>query len=149
MNHTHGLRALRLDKGWSQEQLAAISGLSERTIQRAERGDTPSLETVGALAASFDLSSAQMRDIIQAPREASHMTETSSSASSTPPVLTAPRKRVLLWSAIYVGVLTWLGLMVAFLGWDPELIGFVALVGGGLLVPFAAMQLMQTGDSDT
>jgi len=149
MNHTHGLRALRLDKGWSQEQLAAISGLSERTIQRAERGESPSLDTVGALAASFDLSSAQMRDIIQAPQEAPDMTETASSASSATPVLTAPRKRVLLWSAIYVGVLTWLGLMVAFLGWDPEMIGFVALVGGGLLGPYAAMQLIQTGDGET
>lgn len=49
------VRKLRLEKGWSQEQLAEISGLSVRTIQRVERGQKPSLETLKSLAAVFEL----------------------------------------------------------------------------------------------
>ncbi|MFC3195261.1 helix-turn-helix domain-containing protein [Marinicella sediminis] len=49
------LRKLRLQKGWSQEQLAEISGLSVRTIQRIERGAQPSLDSANALAAVFQV----------------------------------------------------------------------------------------------
>ncbi len=49
------VRKLRLDRGWSQEVLAEISGVSVRTIQRIERGGNASLETLGALAAAFDV----------------------------------------------------------------------------------------------
>ena len=35
------VRKLRLQRNWSQEQLAQVSGLSIRTIQRIERGQTP------------------------------------------------------------------------------------------------------------
>jgi len=49
------VRKLRLDKGWSQEQLAEISGLSVRTVQRIERGQKPSLETLKSLAAAFEI----------------------------------------------------------------------------------------------
>jgi len=48
------LRKLRLDKGWSQEQLAEVSGVSTRTIQRIERGKTASLETLKCLASVFE-----------------------------------------------------------------------------------------------
>lgn len=40
---------------WSQEQLAQLS-LSTRTIQRIENNETPSLETLGALASVFNVS---------------------------------------------------------------------------------------------
>ncbi len=49
------LRKLRLKKGWSQEQLAQISGLNVRTIQRIERGQAPSLESKKSLAAAFEV----------------------------------------------------------------------------------------------
>ncbi|MBU0480645.1 MAG: 2TM domain-containing protein [Proteobacteria bacterium] len=48
------IRKLRLEKGWSQEQLAEICDLSVRTIQRIESGQTPSLETLKALASVFE-----------------------------------------------------------------------------------------------
>ncbi|MCB2182157.1 MAG: 2TM domain-containing protein [Desulfobulbaceae bacterium] len=48
------VRKLRLERGWSQEQLAEISGLSTRTIQRVERGQKASLESQKALAAAFE-----------------------------------------------------------------------------------------------
>ena len=50
------IRKLRLDRGWSQETLAELSGLSVRTIQRLERGGRASLETLSALAATFGVS---------------------------------------------------------------------------------------------
>nr|WP_323740321.1 helix-turn-helix domain-containing protein [Kangiella koreensis] len=50
------VRKLRLKRGWSQEQLAELTGVSTRTIQRIERGQTkPSLETQKSLAAVFEV----------------------------------------------------------------------------------------------
>jgi len=49
------VRKLRLQQGWSQEQLAELTGLSVRTIQRMERGQKPSLESARALAAVFEV----------------------------------------------------------------------------------------------
>lgn len=49
------VRKLRIEKGWSQETLAQVSGLSVRTIQRIERGGKASLETLGALAAVLEV----------------------------------------------------------------------------------------------
>ncbi len=40
------VQKLRLQRGWSQEQLATVSGLSVRTIPRIERGQSASLETL-------------------------------------------------------------------------------------------------------
>ncbi len=48
------IRKLRLQRGWSQEQLAEISGVSTRTIQRIERGRKASLESLKCLAAVFE-----------------------------------------------------------------------------------------------
>lgn len=48
------IRKLRLQRGWSQEQLAELSALSVRTIQRIERGQKPSLESLKSLAAVFE-----------------------------------------------------------------------------------------------
>lgn len=47
------VRKLRLQRGWSQEQLAEFAGLSVRAIQRAERGFPQSLEPRKAFAAVF------------------------------------------------------------------------------------------------
>lgn len=49
------LREVRLRRGWSQEQLAAASGVSVRTIQRIEGGQAPSPFTVRALAVALDV----------------------------------------------------------------------------------------------
>ena len=50
------VRKLRIDRGWSQETLAEVAGLSVRTVQRIERGGKASLDSMGALAAAFDVS---------------------------------------------------------------------------------------------
>lgn len=54
------VRKLRLNKGWSQETLAEVSGISVRTIQRLERGGNASLESLMALAAVFEVDIASL-----------------------------------------------------------------------------------------
>lgn len=49
------IRKLRLQRGWSQDQLAQFSGLSVRTIQRIERGQNAGLDSLKSLAAVFDV----------------------------------------------------------------------------------------------
>lgn len=51
------LKALREQKGWSQELLAEYSGLSKRTIQRIESGANTTIESAQSLAATLNLSS--------------------------------------------------------------------------------------------
>ncbi len=54
------VRKLRLQRAWSQEQLAQLSGLSVRTIQRIERGQTAGLESMKSLAAVFEINIADL-----------------------------------------------------------------------------------------
>ncbi|HCW73074.1 MAG TPA: hypothetical protein DHM90_03940 [Clostridiaceae bacterium] len=49
------IKNLRLSKGLSQEQLSEMSGLSLRTIQRVENGNSISLESVKVLAIAFGI----------------------------------------------------------------------------------------------
>jgi len=49
------LRELRIARQWSQEQLAQLSGLNLRTIQRLESGASASTESLRALAAVFEV----------------------------------------------------------------------------------------------
>ena len=148
-----GLKSLRLEKGWSQEQLATISGLSERTIQRAERGDMPSLETLRALAASFELSHAQLRERIETQEDTTDMAANDTTAAPEPttdeptrPVLNTLMKRLLIAGGAYLAVMTWLTLMTQFAGWDPELLGFIGILGGGMIATVAFASL---GGNDT
>ncbi len=48
------ISALRIQRGWTQEQLAEIAGVSSRTIQRAETTDCAAFETVRAIACAFE-----------------------------------------------------------------------------------------------
>ena len=56
------IQKLRLQRGWSQEQLAEASGLSVRTIQRLERGQPGSLESTKALAAVFEIDLSRLKE---------------------------------------------------------------------------------------
>ena len=49
------VRALRKQRSWSQDQLAAIAGISLRTVQRIEKDGTSSLESKKALASAFEI----------------------------------------------------------------------------------------------
>lgn len=56
------IQKLRLQHGWSQEQLAVLTGLSARTIQRIERGQNPSAESLKAIAAVFEVDFGTLRE---------------------------------------------------------------------------------------
>ena len=47
------LRALRDERAWTQEQLAAVADLSLRTVQRIEASGQPSQESLQAIAAAL------------------------------------------------------------------------------------------------
>ncbi|QDP02398.1 helix-turn-helix transcriptional regulator [Thalassotalea sp. PS06] len=58
--HNNKISELRNQRGWSQEKLAEISGLSERTIQRVEKQGRFSPSTKLALANAFDLDAKEL-----------------------------------------------------------------------------------------
>lgn len=49
------IQKMRLQRGWSQQQLADASGLSARTVQRIESGHAGSVESMKSLAAVFEV----------------------------------------------------------------------------------------------
>lgn len=83
------IRELRLARGWSQEQLAELSGLSVRTIQRLENGQKAGLESLNALAAVFAVPLSALSDPPTAP-ETAMPTETPTAAV---PFSLSPRLR--------------------------------------------------------
>ena len=56
------IQKLRLQRGWSQEQLAGLSGLSTRTIQRIERGQGASVDSLKALGAAFGVDFSELKE---------------------------------------------------------------------------------------
>ena len=59
------IKELRLQNGWSQEYLAELSNLSSRTIQRIEKENKASLESLNALAKAFELEVSQLQTLIE------------------------------------------------------------------------------------
>ena len=49
------VKQLRIDKGWTQQQLADVTSLSLRTVQRVEKLGVASMESVNALCSVFDV----------------------------------------------------------------------------------------------
>src|SRR5262245_11355147 len=56
------IRKLRLQRGWTQDQLAEFAGISVRSVQRVELGAGASLETLKALAAVFEVDLSTLQD---------------------------------------------------------------------------------------
>lgn len=76
------VRKLRLQRGWSQDHLSQISGLSVRTIQRIERGHNAGLESLKSLAAVFEV---QVTDLQKEPdMNESNMNESGIKTTKTP-----------------------------------------------------------------
>lgn len=68
------VQEMRLKNGWSQQQLADISGLNVRTVQRIEQGQSASLESFKALGAAFNVDFSQLqedtvRNIVSTPEQ--------------------------------------------------------------------------------
>ncbi|PHS74541.1 MAG: hypothetical protein COB56_09095 [Robiginitomaculum sp.] len=56
------LKEIRIQRNWSQDELALLSGLSVRTIQRIERNHKAGLESLKSLAAVFNIEVAELRE---------------------------------------------------------------------------------------
>jgi transcriptional regulator with XRE-family HTH domain len=59
------IRKLREDRAWSQEHLAAVAGLSARTIQRVEAEGSASRETRMAIAAALGVELARLNRVAE------------------------------------------------------------------------------------
>ena len=118
------IRQSRIERGWSQEQLAAAAGLSPRTVQRVESEGIASLGTATSLAATFSVPLLQLQDV-----QVSSVPQGPSSA---------------VHGAFYLGLAA---LMLAVIGESgrlpggPQSAGFAAtnilaaLLGAALLIP--------------
>lgn len=56
------IKNLRLENGWSQEKLADLTNLSTRTIQRIEKDDNASLESLNLLSSAFKLDIKELQE---------------------------------------------------------------------------------------
>ncbi len=59
------VQKLRLQRGWSQQQLAELSGLSVRTVQRIEGGQNATVESLKSLAAVFEVDFQELRAAVE------------------------------------------------------------------------------------
>lgn len=59
------MKSLRLKHRWSQEEVAQLSNLNVRTIQRVEKGEKVGSETLKALAAVFQISTQELVETIR------------------------------------------------------------------------------------
>jgi transcriptional regulator with XRE-family HTH domain len=57
------IQKLRIEKGWSQSQLADLAGLNVRTIQRIEGGSQASTESLKAIAAVFEIDFNELKGV--------------------------------------------------------------------------------------
>ncbi|NMG03793.1 helix-turn-helix domain-containing protein [Azoarcus taiwanensis] len=101
------VQKLRLQRGWSQQQLAELSGLSTRTIQRIENGQTPSTESLKSLTSVFEI------DFSSLAQEHDMQASTSSVSKDEQLALAQVRRlrRFHLQLALYVVVITGLAIV--------------------------------------
>jgi transcriptional regulator with XRE-family HTH domain len=59
------VQKLRLQRGWSQQQLAELSDLSVRTVQRIEGGQNATVESLKSLAAVFEVDFQALRAAVE------------------------------------------------------------------------------------
>ena len=64
------IKQLRDERAWSQEHLAAVAGLSRRTLQRVEAEASASAETRMAIGAALGIDVARLSQPASAPSEA-------------------------------------------------------------------------------
>ncbi|PUA28397.1 MAG: hypothetical protein B0W54_18240 [Cellvibrio sp. 79] len=106
------IRRLRTERGWSQEQLAAASGLGLRTIQRVEAEGRAARETRVCLAATFNV---QLVELLEA----------AEGDEAAKPVLSLRRYKIALSAA---------GLLAI-----PASLGVVGVIAAGQLVSICLM----------
>ena len=129
------LKKHRVEKGWSQEQLAEISGVSARTIQRIEKGEKPGMETLKALAAGFQISVSELKKATMDEKEL----ETMENKFWTP--ISKEWRGFFLHLLTFMVVISWLYGLAFFFELDNEFVGIIGLVWGMLLMTHAITNL--------
>ena len=138
------LKARRLKEGWSQQHLAEISGLSDRTIQRIENGEKASLESTKALSAAFNIPSAELRIPTALSQENDHMQPSVNNKFLSS--VSKPWKQVAIHFGAFMFLMTWLALLQSMLGFDREVLGPIGITWGSLLALHAIIALGGEGD---
>ncbi|WP_433854019.1 helix-turn-helix domain-containing protein [Stenotrophomonas nitritireducens] len=95
------IRTLREARGWSQEHLAAVAGLSARTVQRLEAEGKASHESRMAVAAALEADSVQLLQADTPPQAAS--------ASMQNP---SHLEKIIPWAMLFLLALAWFGYSV-------------------------------------
>ena len=139
------VRKLRLQRGWTQEDVARFAGLSVRSVQRVERGQPGSLETMKALAAVFET------DLATLGNGAQEMSDTTIMANDEKEAL----EYVARIKGFYMHLLMYLVFAFAFLGmfglkWGfaspPVRLMLYAFAGWGLGLIFHALHAFEVID---
>jgi len=133
------LRERRLEKGWSQEQLSDISGLSVRTVQRLERGERAGLETLKTLASIFEVSLSELKDH-QNGDEKKETPMTDRHMHYQEPLLNREWKFFLIHVAVLMFVITWILVISKFFDLGDGLVTWFGFLWGMLLI----LHLLQT-----
>lgn len=129
------LKKVRLEHNWSQDQLAEISGVSTRTIQRIENGNPPSMETLKALAAGFGVSVEELKNKLSSdqPGMAAQVHDDTSFRETV-----KDWRSFMLHTLIFMAVITWLLVLQQYFAIDQEIIGVVGLIWGAALASHLA-----------
>lgn len=112
------LKELRLSRHWSQEQLAELSGLSSRTIQRIEQGHKVDVGSIKLLAGALEM---DVDDLLGPERMGqAHKEEVRSVArfniALAAAIVFIVSKLILAIYSIEEGIRAWTGFVVATLG---------------------------------
>lgn len=132
------VQQMRVQRGWSQQDLADLSGLNVRTIQRLESGQTISIESFKALGAAFNIDFTQLQQ--DAVREITATAEQADLALA----LNRVRQRQRLYQRLFRFVVIGSVLLVLSREFMPSQMWIVAtLAFWGLLIGLDALRIFE------
>lgn len=105
------IKKLRERNNWSQEQLAIMSGLSVRTIQRIESGNKASIESLKSLASVFEVDISKLTEEITVIDKSSEHWKNQPSWFKFSLFGVGKRRTLILveYLCIVLGLVTWVG----------------------------------------
>ncbi|MCK0069276.1 helix-turn-helix domain-containing protein [Kordiimonas laminariae] len=135
------IKKLRLERGWSQQQLADISGISGRTIQRIENGANAGLDSQNALAAAFGLSLSDLQ--IKLSSYAKQDVEEKMDEQ----VNSLNWKGFFIHLAVYMAVISWIAALSHMMDWSSDGVLWAALVWANMLL-LHLLKLINKSEAD-
>ncbi|NVJ70375.1 MAG: helix-turn-helix domain-containing protein [Alphaproteobacteria bacterium] len=107
------LKSIRRKRGWSQEQLSEISGISVRTIQRIEGGEAPGMESLKALAAAFGQNMEEFQELLETGQD---------TAKSKGGLLQYGWKGLFIHLGVFMAVISWLLALARFSAFEESFV---------------------------